>query len=159
MLYAELPWIATTIRERRLRFSDHCLRSKNEVVSDLVLMGTEAWQKGRRRTGSHICRSAGGEHRGPQRLLAGSDGWQGWLEKEYHGGSTEVDLVVVAVAVVVAVVVVVVAVVVVVVVVFPSLYPLFLGPSAVPDACLGVRRVQISLHIWIGMDGGGGGTG
>ena len=37
-------------------------------------IGTEAWQKERRRTGSHICRSAGGGHRGPQRLLAGSDG-------------------------------------------------------------------------------------
>ena len=26
-------------------------------------VGTEAWQKERRRTGSHICRSAGGGHR------------------------------------------------------------------------------------------------
>ena len=57
-------------------------------------MGTEAWQKERRRTGSHICRPAGGGHQGPQRLLAGSNGWQGWLEKESHGGSTEVGLVV-----------------------------------------------------------------
>ena len=73
-------------------------------------MGTEVWQKERRRTGSLICRSAGGGHRGPQRLLAGSDGWQGWPEKEKHGESTEVDLKVVVV-VVVAVVVVVVSVV------------------------------------------------
>ena len=48
-------------------------------------MGTEAWQKERWRTGSHICWSAEGGHRGSQRLLAGSDGWQGWLEKESHG--------------------------------------------------------------------------
>ena len=67
-------------------------------------MGTEAWQKERRRTGWHICRSAGGGHRGPQRLLAGSDGCQGWLGKESHGGeggggggSAEVHLVVVVV--------------------------------------------------------------
>ena len=37
MLYAGLPRISTTIRERRLRFSVHCWRRKNEVVSDLVL--------------------------------------------------------------------------------------------------------------------------
>ena len=37
VLYAGLPRISTTIREGRLRFSGHCWRSKNEVVSDLVL--------------------------------------------------------------------------------------------------------------------------
>ena len=38
VLYAGLPRTSTTIRERRLRFSSHCWRSKNyEVVSDLVL--------------------------------------------------------------------------------------------------------------------------
>ena len=37
MLYAGLPWTLTTIRERRLWFSSYCWRSKNEVVSDLVL--------------------------------------------------------------------------------------------------------------------------
>ena len=33
MLYAGIPRISTTIRERRLRFCGHCWRSKNEVVS------------------------------------------------------------------------------------------------------------------------------
>ena len=37
VLYAGLPRISTTIRERRLRFSGHCWRSKHEVVSDLAL--------------------------------------------------------------------------------------------------------------------------
>ena len=41
---------------------------KNEVVRDLGFVGTEAFQKQHWRTGSHICRSAGGGHRGPQRL-------------------------------------------------------------------------------------------
>ena len=36
LLYAGLPRISTTIRERRHRFSGHCWRSKNEVVSNLV---------------------------------------------------------------------------------------------------------------------------
>ena len=35
--YAGLPRISTTIREKPLRFSGHCWRSKNEIVSDLVL--------------------------------------------------------------------------------------------------------------------------
>ena len=37
VLYARLPRILTTVRERRLRFGGHCWRSKNEVASDLVL--------------------------------------------------------------------------------------------------------------------------
>ena len=64
-------------------------------------MGTEASQTERWRTGSHMCQSSGGGHRGPERLHGSSDGWQGWLEKEPWGGggggSIEVDLVVVVV--------------------------------------------------------------
>ena len=41
---------------------------------EIGFVGTEAWQKERRRTGAHICRSAGGGHHGPQRLLADGDG-------------------------------------------------------------------------------------
>ena len=52
VLYAGLPKISTTIRERRLRFSGHCRRSKNEVVSDLVL-----WEP------KHGKRSVGGQAR------------------------------------------------------------------------------------------------
>ena len=37
-------------------------------------VGTKAWQKECRETGSHICRSAGGGHRGPQDLFVGSSG-------------------------------------------------------------------------------------
>ena len=37
VLYAGFPRISIILRERRLRFSGHCWRSKNEVVSDLVL--------------------------------------------------------------------------------------------------------------------------
>ena len=37
VLYAGLPRISTTIREKRLRFSGHCWRSKNEAISNLVL--------------------------------------------------------------------------------------------------------------------------
>ena len=37
VFYPGLPRNSTTIRERRLRFSCHCWRSKYDVVSDLVL--------------------------------------------------------------------------------------------------------------------------
>ena len=37
VLYARLPRISTTSRERRLKFGGHCWRSKNEVVRDLVV--------------------------------------------------------------------------------------------------------------------------
>ena len=36
-LYGKIPKITDTIREQRLRFSGHCWRSKNEVVSDVLL--------------------------------------------------------------------------------------------------------------------------
>ena len=51
VLYAGLPRILTTIREKRLRFSGHCWRSKNEV-SDLVL-----WEPnhGKRSVGGQAC--------------------------------------------------------------------------------------------------------
>ena len=49
VLYAGLPVISTTVS---LRFSGHCWRSKNEVVSDLVL-----WEP------KHGKRSVGGQPR------------------------------------------------------------------------------------------------
>ena len=36
-LYGKIPKITDTIREQRLIFSGHCWRSKNEVVSDVLL--------------------------------------------------------------------------------------------------------------------------
>ena len=52
VLYAGIARISTTIRQRRLRFSGHCWRSENEVVSDLVL-----WEP------KHGKRSVGGQAR------------------------------------------------------------------------------------------------
>ena len=51
-LYGGLPRISSTTWERRLWFSGHCWRSKNEVVSDLVL-----WEP------KHSKRSVGGHAR------------------------------------------------------------------------------------------------
>ena len=47
-LYGDLPRVSTTLRERRLRFSGHCWRSKAEVIPKLLF-----WQptQGRRSRG------------------------------------------------------------------------------------------------------------
>ena len=97
VLYAGSPRISTTIRERRLRFSGHCWRSKNEVASDLFL-----WEP------KYGKRSVGGQaHTFVDLLEADTDvprdcmpavmddkvGWR----KRAMGGSTEVDLVLVEV--------------------------------------------------------------
>lgn len=36
-LYGDLPRVSQTIQERRLQFSGHCMRSKSEVISDVLL--------------------------------------------------------------------------------------------------------------------------
>ena len=36
-LYGTLPKLTTTIAERRLRFSGHCLRSKEELINKVIL--------------------------------------------------------------------------------------------------------------------------
>ena len=66
MLYPGLPRISTTIRERCLRFSGHCWRSKNEVVSNLVL-----WEP------KHGKRSVGGQARTFVDLLEADTGVPG----------------------------------------------------------------------------------
>ena len=58
-----LPRISTTIRERCLRFSVHCWRNKNEVLSDLVL-----WEP------KHGKRSVGGQARTFVALLEADTG-------------------------------------------------------------------------------------
>ena len=52
VLYAGLPRISTTIRERPRGFSDHCWRSDNEAVCDLV-----SWEPkhGKRSVGGQAC--------------------------------------------------------------------------------------------------------
>ena len=51
VLYGKLPSITTIIEERRLRFSGHCFRSKQEVVHQLIL-----WEPkhGRRSVGGQL---------------------------------------------------------------------------------------------------------
>ena len=76
-----------------------CWRSKNEVVSDLVLWEPKRGKRNVRGQARTFCWSAGGGHGGPQRQCAGSSWWQGLLEKESHGVSTEVNLVAMVVVV------------------------------------------------------------
>ena len=63
VLFAGLPRISTTIRERYLSFSGHCWKSETEVVSDLVL-----------REPKHGERSVGGQARTFVDLLEAESG-------------------------------------------------------------------------------------
>ena len=86
VLYAGLPRTSATIRERRVKFSGHCWRSKNEVASDLIL-----WEP------KHDKRSVGGQARTFVDLLeadtgvprdclpAAMDGRVGWRKKAMGG--------------------------------------------------------------------------
>ena len=101
VLYARLPRISTTVRERCLRFSGHCWRSKNEV-SDLVL-----WEPklGKRSIGGQACVLVDllEEDPGVLRdcLLAALNDRVGW--RKGQGGSAGIDLVIVVVVIVVVV--------------------------------------------------------
>ena len=87
VLYAGLPGISTTVRERCLRFGGHCWRRKNEAVGNLVL-----WEP------KHGKRNVGGQARTFADLLEVDTGspetacrvrWMtGWAEESEPRGST-----------------------------------------------------------------------
>ena len=94
MLYAGLPTILTTIRLSHLRFSGHCWRSKNEVVSSLVLWKLKHGNRSiGRQTRTFVCLLEADTVVPRDCLLAVIDDRVGWRKKA-TGGSTEVDLVV-----------------------------------------------------------------
>ena len=80
VLYAALPRISTTIRERRLRFWGHCCGSKNEVVSDLICgnrsMAKGAWEN-RLTHFFSICRAAMDDRIGWRKRAMGGGGGGG----------------------------------------------------------------------------------
>ena len=49
-IYNGLPRISSVVSYRRLTFSGHCLRAKNEVVSDLILWCPRGPLRSRKRT-------------------------------------------------------------------------------------------------------------
>ena len=57
-MYGNLPKITDTLMIRRLRFIGHCWRKKDEVISDLLTLGTKARRKKERKTSNNICRPA-----------------------------------------------------------------------------------------------------
>ena len=48
VLYGDIPPVSQTVRERRLRFSGHCFRAKDECISDVLLWKP---QHGKRKVG------------------------------------------------------------------------------------------------------------
>ena len=61
-LYGKILNITDTIHEQRLRFSGHCWRIKNEVVSD-VLLWLPIYGRRSQNTGQNLRRSANGRHK------------------------------------------------------------------------------------------------
>ena len=53
-LYGHLPPTTKTIHVRRTRHAGHCWRSKDEVISDVLLWGLFIWPSKSRRTNSNI---------------------------------------------------------------------------------------------------------
>ena len=51
-LYNNIPRITSSIRKQRMRFSEHCCRSKNELVSDVLLWTPKHGQRSRGRPAS-----------------------------------------------------------------------------------------------------------
>ena len=110
VLYAGLPRISTTIRVRRLRFSSHCWRSKNEVDCDLVFWERKHGKRcvgGQAHTFVNLMEVDTGVHRDCLLPAMDRSNGVGWRESRSRGEgrSTEVNLVVVVGIVVVVVVV------------------------------------------------------
>ena len=81
-LYGHLPPITKTIKVRRARHAGHCWRSKDELISD-VLLWTPAYGKAKagrpaRTYIQHLCEDTGCS---PEDLPKAMDDWEGWRER------------------------------------------------------------------------------
>ena len=86
VLYAGLPRISTTVQERRLRFTGHCWKIKNEVVRDLVLWEPKHGKRsigGRARTIVDLLEADTGVPR--DCLPAAMDDRDGWRNRAMRG--------------------------------------------------------------------------
>ena len=90
-LYDQLPPITKTIQVRRTRHAGHCWRSKDEIISD-VLLWTPAY--GRAKAGrpvrtyiQQLCEDTGYS---PEDLSAAMNDWEKWREsvRDIRAGGT-----------------------------------------------------------------------
>ena len=65
-LYGHLPRITKTIQVRRTRHAGHCWRSKDELISD-ILLWTPAYGQAKARTNSSVMYSYGPPHMAKQK--------------------------------------------------------------------------------------------
>ena len=88
-LYANLPKVTDTIKERRLRFSGHCRRREEEVIHKLLLWEPSHGRRGRGRPLrtyiNQLCDDTG---LGKRRSWEGN-GRQSWLEESSQKCSSE----------------------------------------------------------------------
>ena len=91
-LYGHLPAISTIIKERRTRFAGHCWRSKNEVISDVLLWTPN---HGHNRVGrpyktfiKQLCEDTGCQPEDLPHAMNDRDGWRERVRRIRATGST-----------------------------------------------------------------------
>ena len=79
-LYGNLPKVTDTIKERRLRFSGHCMRRKEEVIHKLLLWEPSHGRRGRGRPPrtfiNQLCDDTGLEKEDLGKAMEDRDGWK-----------------------------------------------------------------------------------
>ena len=85
-LYGHLPPITKTIQARRTRHAGHCWRSKDEIVSD-VLLWTPAYgqSKAGRPARTYIQQLCDDRGCNPEDLPEAMNDWETWREREGQG--------------------------------------------------------------------------
>ena len=81
-LYGHLPPITKTIKIRRTRYTGHCLKSRDVLISDVLLWTpshrwVKAWWSARTYT-QQLCANTGCS---PEDLLEAMNEWEGWRER------------------------------------------------------------------------------
>ena len=81
-LYGHLPPITKTIQVRRTRYAGHCWRSRDELISDVLLWTpTYGWAKAGRQTRTYIqqlCEDTGCSYEDLQEAM---NDWEKWRER------------------------------------------------------------------------------
>ena len=80
ILYNGIPNISATIKEHRMRFTGHCWRSKNELVSDLLLLYPNHGKRSRGRLAKtyidQLSSDTGYEREEQANAMQDRDGWR-----------------------------------------------------------------------------------
>ena len=81
-LYGHLPPITKTIKIRRTRYAGHCWRSRDELISDVLLWTPSHWRaKAGQPARTYIQQLGADTGCSPEDLPETVDDWKGWRER------------------------------------------------------------------------------